>query len=156
MGRIQRKKSPSYPPGIYATPMAYFLTPHPTVEHPERHWDTGDTDEYESYMDESKREHPSDIDVDESGSDEGERESTGNTDVEATDLGKPAREEPDDTDVKESDSGNKDPYEDEDEDEAYHITIISWNDPQNSYKIRSLTSFYLRYTRRNRPYKNVP
>ena len=56
------------------------------------------------------------------------------------------------TDVKESDSGNKDMYEDEVEDEDHHITIIPRNDPQNSYKIRSLTSYYLRNHNRNRPY----
>ena len=49
------------------------------VEHPERHWYTGDTDVGESDSDESEREHPND------------------TDVEETDLGKTEREEPDDS-----------------------------------------------------------
>ena len=60
-----KKHSPSYPPGIPATPKAYFLTPPPTVEHPERYWHTGDTDVDESDSDESEREHPDDTDVEE-------------------------------------------------------------------------------------------
>ena len=85
---------------IPATPKAYFLTPPPTVGHPELHWHTGDTDVDESDSDESEREHPDD------------------TDVEGTDLGKAEREKPDDTDVKESDSGEKD------EDEDHHSTLV--------------------------------
>ena len=57
-------------PEIPATPKAYFLTPPPTIEHPERrHWHTGDTDMdesdsddtdvHESVSDKSEREHPS-------------------------------------------------------------------------------------------------
>ena len=114
-------------PEIPATPKAYFLTPPPTIEHPKRrHWHTVDTD------------------MDESDSDESEKEYPDNTDVKETDLVETEREEPDDTDVNESDSGEKD--------ENHHITIIPRNDPQNPYKIRSLTSYYLRNTRRNRPY----
>ena len=111
-----KKQSPSYSPGIPATPKTNVLTSPPTVEHPERHWHTGDTD------------------MDDSDSDESEREHSDDTEVEGTDLGKTERAKPDDTDVKESDSGNKDPYEGEDLD--HHITIIPWNDPQNSYKLR--------------------
>ena len=88
--------------------------------------------------------------MDESDSDESEREHPDDTDVEEIDLGKTEREEPDDTDVKESDSGDKGPYEDEDAD--HHITIIPRNDPQNSYKMRSLASYYLRNHNRNRTY----
>ena len=99
----------------------------------ERHWHTGDTDMDESDSDESQREHPDD------------------TELEGTDLSKTEREKPEDTDVNESNSGNKDPYEDEDEN--HYITIIPRNDPQNPYKIRTLTSsYYLRNTGRNRPY----
>ena len=79
-------------------------------------------------------------------SDESEREHPDDTDAEETDLGEKEREEPADTDVNESDSGEKD------EDEDHHRTIIPRNDPQNPYKIRSLTSYYLRNTRRTRPY----
>ena len=78
--------------------------------------------------------------MDESGSDESERDHPDDTDVGETDLGKTEWEKPDDTDVKESDSGDKDEGEDED----HHIAIIPRNDPQNSYKIRSLTSYFLR------------
>ena len=85
------KQSPLNPPGIPATPKAYFLTPPPTVEHPERHWHTGDTDVDESDSGESEREHPDDIEL------------------EGTDLSKTEMEKPEDTDVNESDSGNKDP-----------------------------------------------
>ena len=157
------KQSPLNPPGVPATPKAYFLTPPPTVEHPERHWHTGDTDVDESDSDESKREHPDDTehperhwhtgdtDMDESDSDESEREHPDDVELEGTDLSKTEREKPEDTDVNESDSGNKDPYEDEDEN--HYITMIPRNDPQNPYKIRTLTSsYYLRNTRRNRPY----
>ena len=127
------KQSPLNPPGVPATPKAYFLTPPPTVEHPERHWHTGDTVVDESDLDESEREHPDDVEL------------------EGTDLSKTEKEKPEDTDVTESDSGNKDPYEDEDEN--HYITIIPRNDPQNPYKVRTLTSsYYLRNTRRNRPY----
>ena len=98
----------------------------------------------ESDSDESERKHPDYTDVDESGSDESEREHPDDTDAEETDLGETEREEPDDTDVNESNSGEKD--------ENHHITIIPRNDPQNPYKIRPLTSYYLRSTRRNRPY----
>ena len=87
-------------------------------------------------------------DVDERSSDESEREHPDHTDVEETDLGETEKEEPDDTDVNESDSVEKD----EDEGENHHITIIPGNDPQNPYKIRSLTWYYLRNTRRNRSY----
>ena len=59
-----------------ATPKAYFLTPPPTVEHPERHWHTGDTDmdENDSDESESEREHADDTNVDESDPDKSERE----------------------------------------------------------------------------------
>ena len=79
-----------------------------------------------------------DTNVDECDSDKSEREHPDDTDVEETDLGKTEREKPDDTDVKKRDSGEKD------EDKDHHITIIPRNDPQNSYKIRSLTPYYLR------------
>ena len=102
-----KKRGPSYPPGIPATPKAYFLTPPPKVEHPERHWHTGDTDVDESDSDESEREHPDD------------------TDAEETDLGKTEREKPDDTDVKESDSGEND------EDEDHRSTLVPWNEFDN-------------------------
>ena len=83
-----KKQSPLNPPGIPATPKAYFLTPPPTIEHPERlHWHTGDADMDESDSDESKKEHPDDTDVDESGSDKSEREHPDGTDVEETGLG---------------------------------------------------------------------
>ena len=142
------KQSPLNPPGVLVTPKACFLTPPRTVEHPERHWHTGDTDVDESDSDESEREHPHDTehperhwhtghtDVDESDSDESEREHPHDVELEGTDLSKTEKEKPEDTDVNESDSGNKDPYEDEDDDENHHITIIPRNDPQNPYKIR--------------------
>ena len=84
------KQSSSYPPGIPATPKAHFLTPPPTVEHPEWHWHDGDTDMDESDSDESEREHPDDTGVDESDPDKSEREHPDDTDVEGTDLGKTA------------------------------------------------------------------
>ena len=89
------------------------------------------TDVHDCYSDESEREHSDDTDVD-------------------TDLGKTEREEPD---VKESNLGDKDQYENKDSD--HHITIIPRNDPRNSYKIRSIASYYLRKHNRNRPYLNV-
>ena len=88
--------------------------------------------------------------MDESGSDESERDHPDDTDVGETDLGKTEREEPFDTDVTDSDSGNRDPCEGKDSD--HHITIIPRNGPQNSYKMRSLTSCYLRNHNRNLPY----
>ena len=106
-----------------------------------------------SDSDESEREHQVDTVVDESGSDVSEREHPDHTDMEETDLGKTEREKPDDTDVKANDSGEKE--EDENEEEDHHITIIPRNGPQNSYKMRSLTSCYLRNHNRNRPYFNV-
>ena len=78
------------------------------VEHPERHWHTGD------------------IDVDESDSNESEREHPDETYVEETDLGKTECEGQDDTDVNESDSGEKD--QDEDEDEDQHSTLVPLNE----------------------------
>ena len=50
------EQSPSYPLEIPATPETYSLTPPPTVEHPERHWYTGDTDVDESDSDEKRKE----------------------------------------------------------------------------------------------------
>ena len=77
-----KKQSPPYSPRIPATPKTYFLTPPPTIEHPEQlHWHTGDTDVDESDSDGSAKEHPD------------------GTDVEKTDSGETEREEPDDTDV---------------------------------------------------------
>ena len=137
------KQSPLNPPGVPAAPKAYFLTPPPTVEHPERHWHTGDIDVDESDSDESEREHPDDTehperhwhtgdtDLDESDLDESERENPDDVELEGTDLSKTEKEKLEDTDVNESDSGNKDPYEDEDEN--HYITIIPRNDPQNPY-----------------------
>ena len=116
---------------IPATPKAYSLTPPPTVEHPKRYWHTGDTDVDESNSDESEREYPDD------------------NDSEETDLGKTEREEPFDTDVTDSDSGNRDPCEGKDSD--HHITTIPRNYPENSYKTRSLATYYLRNLNRNRP-----
>ena len=50
-----KKQSRPYPPGIPATPKAYFLTPPPTIEHPERRrWHTGDTDMDESDSDDTE------------------------------------------------------------------------------------------------------
>ena len=77
MSRIKKNKvRHTPPPGIPATPKAYFLTPPPTVEHPERHWHTGDTDmdENDSDESESEREHADDTNVDESDPDKSERE----------------------------------------------------------------------------------
>ena len=73
---------------------------------------------------------------------------TVDTDMDESDSDESEKEYPDNTDVNESDSGEKD------EDEDHHITIIPRNDAQNPYKlkIRSLTSYYPTYTRRNRPY----
>ena len=112
------KQSPSYPLEIPATPETYTFMLPPMVEHPERHWYTGDTDVEESDSDESEREHPYD------------------TDSEETDLGKTEREEPYDSDVKNSDSDNKDTYEDEDSDDR--ITIIPRNEPQIHIKLDHL------------------
>ena len=82
------KQSPPYPPWIPATPKAYFLTPSPTISHPERlHWHTGDTNVDESDSDEREKEHPDDTDVDESDPEKSEREHPDDTDVEETDLG---------------------------------------------------------------------
>ena len=100
------KQSPSYLLGIPATPMAYFLTPPPTVEHPERHWHTGDTDMNESDSNKSEKDRPDETDVDKSYSDKSEREPPDETDVEGTDLGKTEGEEHDDTDLNESDSAH--------------------------------------------------
>ena len=82
--------------------------------------------------------------MDESDSDESEREHTDDIELEETDLSKTEKEKTDNTDVNESDSGNKDPYEDEDEN--HYITIIARNDPQNLYKVRTLTSSYFSET----------
>ena len=130
MSRIQTNKVRYIPPGIPATPKAYFLTPPPTVEHPERHWHTGDTDMDKSDSDESEREHPDE------------------TDVEETDLAKTEREEQNNTDVNESDSGEKD----QDEEEDHHSKLVPWNELQNPQRVRALKAYYLRNTRRNRPY----
>ena len=88
--------------------------------------------------------------MDESVSDKSEREHPDDTDVEKTDLGETEREEPDDTDVNESDSGEKD--QDEDENGDHGITRVPWNELDNSQRVRALKSYYLRNTRRNRPF----
>ena len=80
---------PLAPPLPAPLPKVYFLTPPPTVEHPERrHWHTVDTDMDESDSDESEREYPDNTDLDESVSDKSERERPDDTDVEGTDLSK--------------------------------------------------------------------
>ena len=84
--------------------------------------------------------------VDESVSDKSEREHPDDTDVKGTDLGKTEREKPDDNDVNESDSGEKD------EDEDHHSTLVPWNEFNNPQRVRALKAYYLRNTRRNRPY----
>ena len=125
-----------YTPGIPAIPEAYFVTPPPTVEHPERrHWHTGDTDMDESVSDESEREHPDD------------------TVVEGTDLGKTEIEKTDDTDVNESYSGEKNHEEDEDED--HHRTLVPWNEFDNSQIVRALKAYYLRNIPGNRSYQCI-
>ena len=86
-------------------------------------------------------------------SDASERDNPDDTDIEETDWGKREKEEQDDTDVKERDSGNKEPYKDKDKD--HRMTIIPMNDPRNSFKIRLLTSYFLRNHSRNRPYWNA-
>ena len=106
---------PLAPPLPAPLPKVYFLTPPPTVEHPERrHWHTVDTDMDESDSDESEREYP------------------------------------DNTDLDESVSGEKN--QDEDEDEDHHSTRVPWNEFDNPQSVRALKTYYLRYTRRNRPY----
>ena len=68
-------------PEIPATPKAYFLTPPPTIEHPEQlHWHTGDTDVDESDSDESEKEHPDNTDVNESDSGEKDQDEDENGD----------------------------------------------------------------------------
>ena len=99
---------------------------------------------------ESEKEHPNDTDADESVSDESEREHPDGTEVEETNLCETEREEPDDTDVNESDSGEKD--QDEDENEDHGITRVPWNELDNSQRVRGLKGYYLRNTRRTRPY----
>ena len=100
----------------------------------------------ESDSDGSEKEHPDGTVEDESDPDQSEREHPHDTDVEETDLGETEREEPDDIDFNESDSGEKD------EDEDPHLTRAPWSELDNSQRIRALKSYYLRNTRRTRPY----
>ena len=83
------KQSLLNPQGFLLHLMPIFLTPSPTVENPERHWHTGDTD------------------VDESDSDESESEHREDTDVGRADLYETGKGDPDDNSLEESDSGKK-------------------------------------------------
>ena len=76
------------------------------------------------------------------------------TDVEGTDLGKTEREEHDDTDVNESNWGenNQDQDQDGDGDGDGYSTLVSWNELHNPQRVRAVKAYYLRNTRRNRPY----